>query len=72
MGPQITHMPCDLEQQQRRHEARRDSVARAAARRLGKRSLRDRLLRRASEPPELGAEDVRTDEAEDVFHGFRF
>ena len=45
--PNITHMPCDLNQQQKRHDARKDSLARAVAWRNGKRSLLDRLLRRA-------------------------
>jgi hypothetical protein len=72
MSPQITHMPCDLNQQQKRHDARKDSVARAVGRRLGRRSLLDRLLRRTPIRPDLGTEDLRHGEAEDVFHGFRF
>ena len=44
MQPNITHMPCDLNQQQKRHDARKDSLARAVAWRMGKRSWLDRLL----------------------------
>ena len=40
MQPNITHMPCDLNQQQKRHDARKDSLARAVAWRMGKRSWR--------------------------------
>lgn len=67
--PNITHLPCDLNQQQKRLDARKDSVARAVAWRLGKRSLLDRLLRRGS-GIELSAETLRRDEGEDVFHAF--
>ncbi|HEX9123900.1 MAG TPA: hypothetical protein VF984_11195 [Actinomycetota bacterium] len=72
MGPQITHMPCDLNQQQKRRDARKDSVARAVARRLGRRSLLDRVLRRRPSGPDVGAEELRGCDDEDVFHGFRF
>jgi hypothetical protein len=68
--PNITHVPCDLDQQRKRRVARRDSVARAVAWRAGRRTVLDRLLRRRGPVGELAAEDVRHDEAEDVYHGF--
>ena len=68
--PNITHLPCDLNQQQKRHDARKDSLARAVAWRMGKRSLLDRLLRRGTPRTELASEDLRPGEAEDAFHGF--
>lgn len=68
--PNITHLPCDLNQQQKRHDAQKDSLARAVAWRLGKRSLLDRLLRRDTPRTELSAEDLRPRETEDGFHGF--
>lgn len=71
IGPQITHMPCDLNQQKKRAEARKDSIARAVARANGRRSLLDRLLRRKEKPPDLTAEDLRHTETEDVGHAFR-
>ena len=55
MQPNITHMPCDLNQQQKRHDARKDSLARAVAWRMGKRSWLDRLLRRGTPGLELSA-----------------
>lgn len=72
IGPQITHMPCDLNQQKKRTEARRDSIARAVARANGHRSLLDRLLRLKPKPSDLTAEDLRHAETEDVGHAFRF
>lgn len=69
--PNITHVPCDLDQQRKRHEARRDSLARAVAWRIGKRSWFDRLLRRREPRVELSPEDLRPCEAEDAFHGFQ-
>ena len=69
--PNITHMPCDLNQQQKRHDARKDALARAVAWRAGKHSLLDRLLRRGEPGLELSAEDLRPYESEDAFHGFR-
>ncbi|HZD78837.1 MAG TPA: hypothetical protein VE646_02195 [Actinomycetota bacterium] len=72
IGPQITHVPCDLNQQRKRQEARRDSVARAVARRLGRRSLWDRVLRRQPRRPELTAEDLRLPEGEDVHHSLLY
>ncbi len=72
ISPQITHLPCDLNQQQKRNDARKDSVARAVAWRAGKRSTLDRLLRRSSPAIDLSAEDLRRCDDEDVFHSFRF
>ena len=72
MQPNITHMPCDLNQQQKRHDARKDSLARAVAWRNGKRSLLDRLLRRGRPGYELSAEDLRPCASEDAFHGLQY
>jgi hypothetical protein len=72
MHPQITHMPCDLNQQQKRRDARKASVARAAAIRNGHRTWWERLLRRHPAARELTAEDARMSDAEDVFHGLQF
>lgn len=69
--PNITHMPCDLDQQRKRRDARRDTVARAVAWRNGRRPLLVRLLRRRAPVGELAAEDLRHADAEDVYHGFR-
>jgi hypothetical protein len=69
--PNITHMPCDLNQQRKRAEARKDSVARAVARHNGRRSLIDRVLRRRGAPIDLSAEDLRHCDGEDVFHAFQ-
>jgi hypothetical protein len=70
--PHVTHVPCDLDQQRKRREARRDSVARAVAWRNGKRSLLDRMLRLGAPVGQLAAEDLRHGEAEDVLHALRF
>lgn len=67
--PNVSHAACDLDQQRRLHEAKRDSLARAAADRWGRRSVLDRVLRRA--PRELTAEDAFHDQTEDVLHGLR-
>ena len=72
ISPQITHLPCDLNQQQKRADARKDSVARAVGRLSGRRSIADRLLRRGDADVELSAEDLRHCDGEDVFHSFRF
>ena len=72
MQPNITHMPCDLNQQQKRHDARKDSLARAVAWRNGKRSLLDRLLRRGRPGYELSAADLRPCGTEDAFHGLQY
>ena len=68
--PNITHLPCDLNQQQKRNDARKDSVARAAAWRTGRRSVLDRLLRRREPTLELSATDLVACETEDAYHGF--
>ena len=72
ISPQITHLPCDLNQQQKRADARKDSVARAVGRLSGRRSIVDRLLRRHDAAFEVSAEDLRHRDGEDVFHSFRF
>ncbi|HEX9694496.1 MAG TPA: hypothetical protein VGA74_05780 [Actinomycetota bacterium] len=73
MGPVVSHLPCDLNQQRKRHEARMDRVSRALARAKGRRSLFDRILGRTPHATELSAEDLRDREpGEDVFHSFRF
>lgn len=69
--PNITHLPCDLDQQRKRLDARKDSLARAVAWRAGKRSALDRLLRRRAPMLELSAADLAPCGTEDVFHGFR-
>jgi hypothetical protein len=72
--PNVTHAPCDLDQQRRRHEARRASLARAVAIRNGHLSPLDRLLRLFGRPPrarEIAAEDAHTSVAEDVLHSLR-
>jgi hypothetical protein len=66
--PSVTHAPCDLNQQRKRLEARRDSVARAVAWRNGRRSLLDRLLRKAPPATDIAASDLRDVAGEDVFH----
>lgn len=69
--PNITHLPCDLNQQQKRSDARKDSLARAVAWRLGRRSWADRVLRRSTPDIELSAEHLRgCGPTEDVFHSF--
>jgi hypothetical protein len=68
--PNITHMPCDLNQQQKRNEARKDAIARAAAWRMGRRSVLDRLLRPGAPGLELSAADLGQCETEDAYHGF--
>lgn len=72
MYPQITHIPCDLNQQQKRHDAAKGSVARAIERSQGKRSLLDRVLRRTRAVRDVTAEDLRPCDGEDVFHGLLF
>jgi hypothetical protein len=69
--PNITHLPCDLNQQQKHNDARKDSIARAAAWRMGRRSLLDRLLRRGVPALELSAADLAPCETEDAYHGFQ-
>jgi hypothetical protein len=70
--PNVTHMPCDLNQQQKRRDARKDSLARAVAWRKGRRSLLDRVLHRGAPASDVSAEDLRGCDGEDVFHAFRF
>jgi hypothetical protein len=59
IGPQITHVPCDLNQQHKRQVAARERLARAI--RLRRRGRRDDL-------PSGGTHS----EAEDVEHSLRF
>ena len=73
MGPIVSHVPCDLNQQRKRHEARMERVSRVLVRRNGRRSMLDRILRRTPHATELCADDLRDREpTEDVFHSFRF
>ena len=67
--PNVTHAPCDLEQQERLHRARRESIAHAVAHRRGRRSLLDRLCRRPLR--EVTAEDAFHGEGVDVGHSLR-
>ena len=69
--PNVTHAPCDLNQQRKRAEAQRESIARAVAWRRGRRSVLDRLLRRAP-VLDVNAEALRHGDGEDVFHSLRF
>jgi hypothetical protein len=69
--PNITHLPCDLDQQRKRADARKDSLARAVAWRRGHRSWLDRVLRRGAPSSDLSAADLRRcGSEEDVFHSF--
>ncbi len=70
--PNVTHVPCDLNQQRKRAEARKASVARAVAWRNGKRTLLERLFRRRGPSLELSPEDLRPCESEDVLHSLHF
>jgi hypothetical protein len=72
MNPQITHMPCDLNQQQKRRDAAKWSVARSIERSRGKRTLLDRVLGRTHAARDVTAEDLRHRDGEDVFHGLQF
>lgn len=72
MHPQITHAPCDLNQQKKRLEAAKWSVARAIERKRGKRSLLERVLGRTRVDRDVTAEDLRHRDGEDVFHGLQF
>jgi hypothetical protein len=72
LSPVIGHPTCDLERQRRVLEARRDAVALGVARRSGRRTLLDRLLRRpARSAPELDA-SAPSPGVEDVWHSLRF
>jgi hypothetical protein len=68
--PNITHLPCDLNQQQKRADARKDSLARAVSVRAGRRSVIDRLFRRRRPTVAIDA-DAFDRPSEDVFHAFR-
>jgi hypothetical protein len=73
VGPVVNHVPCDLNQQRKRHDARMDKVSRALARAKGRRSLFERILGRTPHATELSADELREAEpAEDVFHSLRF
>jgi len=69
IAPNVTHAPCDLEQQERLHRARRESIARAVALRHGSRSVLDRVRRRP--PREITAEDTFRGEELDVARSLR-
>ncbi len=68
--PNITHLPCDLNQQRKRDDARRDSLARAVQWRRRERTASDRLLRRRRPRLELTADATAHLSGEDVFHAF--
>ena len=68
--PNITHMPCDLNQQKKREEARKDSLARAVMWRSGKRTFFDRLLHRKAPATDVSADAARHGAGEDIFHSF--
>jgi hypothetical protein len=70
--PNVTHAPCDLNQQRTRAQARKARVARAVAWRSGRRSLLERLLRRRGPALDLTAEDLRPSPSEDVNHSLLF
>ena len=73
MGPVVSHLPCDLNQQRKRRDARMDRISRTLARAKGRRSLVDRILGRTPHATELSADELREAEpAEDVFHSLRF
>jgi hypothetical protein len=73
VGPVVNHVPCDLNQQRKLHDARMDKVSRALARAKGRRSLFERILGRTPHATELSADELRDAEpAEDVFHSLRF
>jgi hypothetical protein len=71
LSPVIGHPTCDLERQRRVLEARRDAAALQVARRTGRRTILDRLLRRPARPSrELDAAAL-TMPAEDIWHSLR-
>jgi hypothetical protein len=73
VGPVVNHVPCDLNQQRKRLDARMDKVSRALVRAKGRRSLFERILGRTPHATELSADELRDAEpAEDVFHSLRF
>jgi hypothetical protein len=68
--PNITHLPCDLNQQKKRDDARRDSLARAVQWRRRKRTPLERLFRRRRPTLELTADASARGVGEDVFQAF--
>ncbi len=70
--PNITHLPCDLNQQRKRDDARRDSLARAVQWRRRERTASDRPFRWRRRRPrlELTADATAHAAGEDVFHAF--
>jgi hypothetical protein len=72
MNPQITHMPCDLNQQQKRRDAAKWSVARSIERSRGRRTLLERVFGRTHAARDVIAVDLRHRDGEDVFHGLQF
>jgi hypothetical protein len=69
VGP-VTHVACDLITQQQIRDARRDAVAKAAARGV-RRSLRDRLLRRQP-TPRVADPAALVPRGDDVWHSLRY
>jgi hypothetical protein len=69
VGP-VSHVTCDLDTQRRIQEGRRDAAIRAA---LGRprRTLRDRLLRRAGARSDVDAAALPP-AAEDLLHALRY
>jgi hypothetical protein len=72
LSPVIGHPTCDLERQRRVLEARRDAAALQVARRSGRRTLLDVLLRRPPRPAREPDAAALTMPAEDVWHSLRF
>jgi hypothetical protein len=68
--PNITHLPCDLNQQRKRDDARKDSLARAVQWRRRERTAPGRLFRRRRPRLELTADATVHADGEDVFHAF--
>ncbi|HYG72035.1 MAG TPA: hypothetical protein VEC15_07080 [Actinomycetota bacterium] len=68
--PNITHLPCDLNQQRKRDDARRDSLARAVQWRRRERTASEGLFRRRRPGLELTADATAHSAGEDVFHAF--
>ncbi|HYF11013.1 MAG TPA: hypothetical protein VEC09_01805 [Actinomycetota bacterium] len=68
--PNITHLPCDLNQQRKRDDAHRDSLARAVQWRRRERTPSERLFLRRAPRLELTADATAHPAGEDVFHAF--
>jgi hypothetical protein len=68
--PNVTHAACDLDQQRRLHEARRELLARAVRTRRARRPTLGGLLRRRT-ARELTAADTFLPAEEDVDHALR-